>query len=99
MARLMIVPHKEWDDAVLIITRDGDATVMGYVTISILGARLRHPLSACQGLALVERHLSAFEKILIRKSNEMAFVEASISCVEIDAADLADMSVAELRRT
>jgi hypothetical protein len=99
MARLMVIPHKQRDHAVLIIARDGDATVMGYVTVSTLGARLKHPLSACEGLTVVERHLPAFEKALIRKSNEMAFVEASIACVEIDAADLADIGVAELRPT
>ena len=48
---------------------------------------------------VVERHLPAFEKVLIRKSNEIAFVEASIACVEFDAADLADIGVADLRKT
>ena len=99
MARLMVVPHMHHDHAVLIIARDGDATVMGYVAVSILGDRLKHPLSACEGLTIVERHLPAFEKILICKSNEMAFIDTSIACVEIDAADVANISIAELRRT
>ena len=71
------------------MTRDGDATVMGYVAVATLCARLKSPLSACECVALVERNLPSFEKILIRKSSEAAFVEASIACVEIEAADLA----------
>jgi hypothetical protein len=99
MARLMVIPHKHQDHAVLIIARDGDATVMGYVAVSILGARLKHPLSACEGLAVVERNLPAFEKTLIRKSNEVVFIDTSIACVEIDAADVANISIAELRQS
>ena len=99
MARLMVIPHTDRDHAVLIIARDGDATIMGYVAISVLGARLKQPVSACEGLAIVERHLPAFEKILVRKSGETAFVGTSIACVEIDAADLADIGVADLRQT
>ena len=99
MARLMVIPHMDRDQAVLIVTRDGDATIMGYVAIQILRAWLKHPLSACEGLGIVQRHLPAFEKILMRKSGEMAFAETSIACVEIDAADLVDIGVAELRRT
>jgi hypothetical protein len=99
MARVMAIPMKDHGQAVLIVTRDGSATLMGFVAVAALCACVKYPLSTCECVALVERHLTLFETILIRKSSEGAFVGSSIACVEIEPADLADSGLADLHQT
>lgn len=98
MARVMAIPMQDRGQAVLIVTRDGDATVMGFVAVATLCGCVKYPLSTCECVALVERHLPLFETILIRKSADAAFVGPSIACVEIEPADLAGSGLAGLHR-
>jgi hypothetical protein len=60
---------------------------------------MEHPLSACECMAVIERHLPSFERILLRKSIQQTYVDPSIACIEIEATDLAGTGVAQLRRT
>jgi hypothetical protein len=96
----MVVPIEDKGDAILIVTRNaGGAALMGFVAASTLGELLEQPLSACECMAVVERHLRSFEHVLLRKSIQQAYVEQSIACVEIETGDLTGTTVAELRRT
>jgi hypothetical protein len=99
MARLMAVPIEGKGHSVLIVTQQAGVTLMGFVAQTSLRNISEHLPSMCECMAFVERHLPAFEKILLYKSIEEDYLDAAIACVEVGPADLAKAGLAGLRRT
>jgi hypothetical protein len=97
MTRLMPIPIRDDGHAVLIVTDHDGVTLMGFIADTTLGRYFEHPPTVHECLAFVERNLSWFEKILLQKSNDAAYVETSIACVEVEAGDLTSASLSRLQ--
>ena len=93
MARLMIVPIRKRGDSILIVTHHAATDLVGFVAQSTLAGLLRYkpPMQEC--VTFVQRHLPAFERILLRKSDIESAAEGSMPCVEITSADLTNENI------
>jgi hypothetical protein len=94
MTHLMAVPICNKGDAILIVSVQASAVLMGFVTEATLANFFHRPPQTCECLAFVDRHLPSFEKILECKSKAEAYVDPSLACVEIAVADLDNSGVA-----
>ncbi len=97
MARLMIVPLEALGDAVLIVSQQAGFELIGYVTISTFAAMMHAEVSGNECIALVERNLTQFEGIILRKAqtNDDA---RHIPFVEITERDLSSVDIDLTRR-
>ena len=84
----MIVPIRKRGDTVLIVTHHAATELSGFVAQSTLSGLLHYkpPMHDC--MLFVQRHLPAFERILLRKSDLAGTGEDYVPCVEITSADL-----------
>jgi hypothetical protein len=94
MTRLMAVPICNKGDAILIVSVQASAVLMGFVTEATLANFFHRPPQTCECLAFVDRHLPWVEKILERKSRAEANVDPYLACIEIAGADLDNSGIA-----
>jgi hypothetical protein len=86
----MGIPIEGKGDAVLVISRQASAVLMGFVTTTTIAKLIGYPISPCESVAYVKRHLLEFETALAIKAPPLAPSHSvpHVDCTEIGLEDL-----------